>query len=157
MRPNNRHCQTQSWCRQEQKGTAATIGSLPCCTNIQYVQLSPLMGPLLLIRGEKELSVIVLVIIIAICCCHRCLCRCHCLCCCHCQHCRCCCYWPPAFADPFIVGFFIVVRSSLLSSHVVMQPSTLSLPAAFAANHHPPLPPPCYHRAVATATATMMV
>jgi hypothetical protein len=60
---------------------------------------------------------------------------------------------------PYLVGFCVVVRRPLLSSHTIMQPSTISLPAAFVANHHPPpIPRHCRcRRATTAATATTVV
>jgi hypothetical protein len=59
-----------------------------------------------------------------------------CRCCCHCRHHQC-----PPLILPSLVGCCIVFCHLLLSSHAVMQPSTLLLPAV-AANCHPPPPPP---------------
>jgi hypothetical protein len=80
--------------------------------------------------------------------------------CCHCcyhRHHHC-----PLLLIPTLVGCCVVGFRPILSSHAVMQPSTLSLPAAYTNNCLPP--PPCRHRshrrcrrATTTATATTVV
>ena len=48
----------------------------------------------------------------------------------------------PLLLIPSLVGCCVVFRRLLSSSHAIMRPSTLSMPAAFAANCRPPPPPP---------------
>ncbi len=47
----------------------------------------------------------------------------------------------PAYACPFLlrllVGYCIIIHHLLLSLHIIVRPSTLSLPATFAANRQP--------------------
>jgi hypothetical protein len=48
----------------------------------------------------------------------------------------------PTLLLPLLVGCCVVVCHPLSSSHAVMRPSTLLLPATFAANRRPSPPPP---------------
>ena len=48
----------------------------------------------------------------------------------------------PLLLIPSLVGCCIVFRRQLLSSHTVMRPLTLTIPAAFPSNCRPPPPPP---------------
>ena len=65
--------------------------------------------------------------------------RCHCCCCHRCPYHRH--HHRPLLLIPSLVGRCIVVCRPLLSSHAVMRPLTLLLPAAFADNCLPPPPP----------------